>query len=752
MLQQLRDIVERVARATSLPQALDTLVASTCHAMKAEVCSVYIADEETQSYRLIATKGLKKSRRNVSLKFGEGLVGYVGQRAEPINVAEATRHKHYKHLRGIGEEPFHSFLGTPIIHRRKVMGVLVVQQREQRLFDESEESFLVTLAAQLAIALAHARAQGVWLKSNETLTIDAVASSPGVAVATGYWDDDQPRLENVLPMSTLDVDLELERLLVAMEKAKTEFRRLRKRFDSDLKNDTLAIFDLFSHLLNDPMLRRDLEAKIRNRAQAEWAVRQVVESYSARFAQMSDSYLRERAQDLRELGQRLLYYLSNDSQPEFDWPEMRVLFTRELTAAILAAIPRDKLAGVVSMEGASNSHAAILLRAMGVPAIMGAEYEPKSVHGKQVVVDGYGGRVLVEPSEPVLDEYRQLMQEEVELYDKVEQELNKPCVTADGLTVQVNLNAGLSADTSISVNQGVDGVGLYRTEVPFLLQRSFPSEDEQYHLYRDVLHAYQNKQVVMRTLDVGGDKPLPYLSIEEDNPFLGWRGIRFTLDHPDIFLIQLRAMLRASIGLDNLDILLPMISGIVELEEALALVNQAYTEVAKQAVEMSQVLHRPRIGVMVEVPSLLYQLDHLKGRVDFLSIGTNDLTQYLLAVDRNNVRVASLYDALHPSVISALDLILAKAKALHLPVCVCGELAGDPLGALLLVGMGYDSLSMNNRNVARIKYILRQANAAELAAIADECRSAISPHVIRDALTKYIESHQLGGFIRAGKE
>ncbi|WP_413111060.1 phosphoenolpyruvate--protein phosphotransferase [Thaumasiovibrio sp. DFM-14] len=751
MLQQLRDIVEQVAGTSSLPMALDTLVVSTCKAMKTEVCSVYIADERRQCYHLMATQGLNKRHRHVALKFGEGLVGYVGQRAEPINVADAKKHKHFKALPGIGEESFRSFLGTPIIHRRQVLGVLVVQQREQRQFDESEESFLVTLAAQLAVALAHAKAQGVWLEKNETLQISGVASSSGVAIATGYWDDDQPQLEQVLPTSSLDVEREMDRLFVAMEQASNEFRRLRKRFDHDLKKETLAIFDLFSHLLNDPMLRRDLEKKIAGRAQAEWAVRQVVEAYSLRFAQMSDSYLKERAQDVRELGQRLLYYLSNDQQPQFDWPEVRVLFTRELTAATLAAIPRDKLAGVVAMEGASNSHAAILLRALGIPAVMGTEFEPKAVHSKQIVVDGYQGQVLVAPTAAVVDEYRQLAQEDRELAAIAAEKLTEPCVTLDGRSIQINLNAGLSADSTISINQGVDGVGLYRTEVPFLLQRSFPSEDEQYQQYRDILKVYRGKRVVMRTLDVGGDKPLPYLAIDEDNPFLGWRGIRFTLDHPDIFLIQVRAMLRASIDYGNLDILLPMISGIAELDDALTLINQAFVEVAKQAVSESKVLLRPRIGVMIEVPSMLYQLDALKGRVAFLSVGSNDLTQYLLAVDRNNVRVAPLYDALHPAVIAALDVILQKSKALQLPVCVCGELAGDPLGALLLTGMGYEALSMNNNNVAIIKYILRQANYPELQALAHQCSQAVTAKQVHTLLKAYIEKQALAGFIRPGK-
>lgn len=751
MLTQLREIVEKVATAPSLLDALEQLVINTCKAMKTECCSVYIADQQRQRFTLMATKGLKKPHRHVGLPFGQGLVGLVADRAEPINVADARHHPHFKHLPGIGEESFSSFFGTPIIHQRQVLGVLVIQQREQREFDESEESFMVTLAAQLAVLLAHSKAQGMWPDQHNGLHLVGSAASTGVAVARAWWDDNQPRLELVAPASCLDREEEQERLSIAIELASAEFRRLRKRFDSELHKETLAIFDLFSHLLNDPMLRKDLFHKIAGGDLAEWAIRQVVETYSARFANMEDAYLKERAQDIRELGQRLLFFLANEEVIEHAWDEPVVLLTRELTAAMLASVPRDKLAAVVSQEGAANSHAAILSRALGIPAVMGVDFVPEKIHNCQVIVDGYRGDLLVNPNRHVLAEYLRLQKEEQELAAVVETGLDKPAATLDNERINIFLNAGLSADTSIAVNRGVDGVGLYRTEVPFLLQRSFPSEEEQTQQYQSILETYCGKPVVMRTLDIGGDKPLPYLAIEEDNPFLGWRGIRFTLDHPEIFLIQVRAMLKASIGHDNMDILLPMISGIAELDESLALIERAYTEVAKTAAEQGHVLRRPRIGIMIEVPSILYQLPVLKGRVDYISVGSNDLTQYLLAVDRNNSRVAGVYDALHPSVIHALKHIIDVSQQLQLPVSVCGELAGDPIGALLLVGMGYRSLSMNTRNVAKIKYMLRHVSVSDMQQLADFALSATYADEVRRNTIEFVDGHGLGGFIRAGK-
>ncbi|OEE51717.1 phosphoenolpyruvate--protein phosphotransferase PtsP [Enterovibrio norvegicus] len=752
MLTKLRDIVHNVASSSDVKQALNTLVGETCTAMETECCSVYIADHERHVYELMATKGLNSRARRVSLSFEEGLVGLVGRRAEPINLANASTHADFKHFPDIGEDHFNSFLGTPIIYRRQVLGVLVVQQRAPRQFDESEESFLITLAAQLAVVFAHSKAQGVWPSDGSgSMLLQGAAASPGVAIAEAWCDVSQPRLDLVLPASCLDIQQERDRFDGAVSAAIIEFGRLRKRFDSELNQDTLAIFDLFIHLLNDPVLRKAMKERIHSGDMAEWAVKQTIDEFAERFNNMSDPYLRERANDVKELGQRLLYFLENQETKQWQFEKPIVLFARELTAGMLASIPRDQLAGVVAEEGAVNAHAAILARALGIPAVMGVEFRPELVHRKKVVLDGFKGRLLVEPAPQVLKEYKRLRDEEIELQKEVDNAFTKQTKTADGVRVQIHLNAGLSADTSIAINRGVDGVGLYRTEVPFLMQRSFPSEDDQVNQYRSILDCYPGQPVVMRTLDIGGDKPLPYLKIEEDNPFLGWRGIRFTLDHPDIFLIQVRAMLRASIGRENLAILLPMISGLSELLEAKTLIERAFAEVTELAEAEGEVLHRPRLGIMVEVPSVLYQFDAVAPHIDFLSVGTNDLTQYLLAVDRNNARVADVYDTFHPSVIAVLVQILAQAQRLKLPVSVCGEFAGDPIGATLLVGMGYRQLSMNTRSVAKIKYVLRHIPSDALQNHVNAMLGLSLASDIRSASEDFLEQYNLGGLIRVGK-
>lgn len=747
MLSQLRDIVEQVSRVEDVHQALAILVKQTCIAMRTECCTVYLANEEMQRLELMATQGLRFKGDKIRIGFNEGLVGLVKRSAEPLNIAEASKHPNFKYFSELGEEVYQSFLGTPIIYRKQVLGVLVVQQKASRQFDEMEESFLVTLAAQLAVIIAHAQTQGLWRLEKKQQAIRGVPASSGVAIGEFWLDDTQPELSDVYPASTLDLEREQEWLALAVEAALNDFRRMRKKLDSEINKEALAIFDLFTHLLNDPMLRKDLKAQIQKGDRADWALRQVVESYSNRFARMSDVYMRERAQDIRELGQRLLYFLHNTEREQPSLEKPVILVVRELTATILASIPKDKLLAVVSLEGAANSHAAILSRALGIPAVMGASVNFKTISGKRGVVDGYSGKILVSPSRQLLRAYKSLINEERELATMVNQRILEPACTRNGQRIEIMLNAGLSADANIAVNQGVDGVGLYRTEISFLMQHRFPSEDEQTQQYQSVLNTYPDKRVVMRTLDVGGDKALPYLPIEEDNPFLGWRGIRFTLDHPDIFLMQIRAMMRASAESQNLSILLPMVSGAQELDDAIDLIERAYHEVA----QLDARIRMPDIGVMIEVPSMIYLLPLIAEKVDFVSIGTNDLTQYLLAVDRNNARVSDVYESMHPAVIMALNHIQQMCQQLNLPVCICGELAGDPIGALLMVGLGYRSLSMNTSNVAKVKYLLRHTDSLELKQLADKALIQPYGNDIYTMMQTFLEEKGFAGFIRAGK-
>jgi phosphotransferase system enzyme I (PtsP) len=671
----------------------------------------------------------------------------VGRLAEPINLADAQSHPSFKYVPSVKEERFRSFLGVPIISRRQLLGVLVVQQREHRQFDESEESFLVTLATQMATILSQSQLNALFGQYRQT-RIRALAAAPGVAVAEGWVDTTQPSLDLVFAASTLDTHRERERLSLAMDEASSEFRRYSKRFTASVHKESAAIFDLYSHLLSDNRLKKDLYAEIDAGSVAEWAVKKVIEKFAAQFASLQDSYLRERSGDLRVLGQRLLFHLDDSVQSTSTWPEKFVLVADELTATTLAELPHDRLAGVVVRDGAANSHAAIMVRAMGIPTVMGADIQPELMNGRLLIVDGYRGELLVDPEPVLVQEYQKLISEENELSKLAENVVEQPATLKSGQPVKVMLNAGLSAEHEKALGSWVDGVGLYRTEIPFMLQNGFPSEEEQVAQYQGMLQLFLDKPVTLRTLDIGADKQLPYMPISEENPCLGWRGIRLTLDQPEIFLVQVRAMLRANVASDNLSILLPMITSIDEIDEAKRLIDRAGREVEEM---LGYTIPKPRIGVMIEVPSMIFMIGHLTGRVDFVSVGTNDLTQYLLAVDRNNTRVANLYDSLHPAVLRGLKTIALEAEKAGVELCLCGEMAGDPICVAVLIGLGYHHLSMNGRNVARVKYLLQHIDYEEAHALANRALDAMLASDVRHLVAAFMERRGLGGLIRGGR-
>ncbi|MFW7692957.1 phosphoenolpyruvate--protein phosphotransferase [Klebsiella pneumoniae] len=748
MLTRLREIVEKVASAPRLNEALDILVTDVCQAMETEVCSVYLADNDRRCYYLMATRGLKKPRgRTVALAFDEGLVGLVGRLAEPINLADAQKHPSFKYIPAVKEDRFRAFLGVPIIQRRQLLGVLVVQQRELRQFDESEESFLVTLATQMAAILSQSQLNALFGQYRQT-RIRALPASSGVAIAEGWMDVSLPLMEQVYEASTLDTASERERLTGALEEAANEFRRYSKRYAAGAQKETAAIFDLYSHLLSDARLRRELFAEVDKGAVAEWAVKKIIEKFAEQFAALSDGYLKERAGDLRTLGQRLLFHLDDSIQGPNTWPARIILVADELSATTLAEVPQDRLAGVVVRDGAANSHAAIMVRALGIPTVMGADIQPSLLHGHTLIVDGYRGELLVDPEPVLLQEYQRLISEENELSRLAEDDLQRASELKSGERVKVMLNAGLSPEHEEKLGSFVDGIGLYRTEIPFMLQSGFPSEEEQVAQYQGMLQMFNSKPVTLRTLDIGADKQLPYMPISEENPCLGWRGIRITLDQPEIFLIQVRAMLRANAATGNLSILLPMVTSLEEVDEARRLIDRASREVEEM---IGYAIPRPRLGVMLEVPSMVFMLPQLASRIDFISVGTNDLTQYLLAVDRNNTRVASMYDCLHPAVLRALAMIAHDAERFGIDLRLCGEMAGDPMCVTILIGLGYRHLSMNGRSVARVKYLLRRIDIEEAQELSRRSLDAQMTAEVRHQVAAFMERRGLGGLIRGGR-
>jgi phosphotransferase system enzyme I (PtsP) len=755
MLKILRRIIQEVSNARDFKEALQIIVKRAAKALNAHSSSIFLLDRQRGEYVLMATQGLNLlAVGKTRIPMNQGLVGLVGEREEPLNLDDAPKHPRFLSVPEVKEEAYKAFLGSPIIYHRQVLGVLVVQQEEAKRYDESEEAFLVTLATQLASIIAHAEATGEMdqlFDSSERRkedTYSGIPSAPGVGIGSGVVVFPMLDLSAVPDRVPDDIETEIRLLEVALAAGREDFRILSERLYPNLPLEERSLFDVYQRMLDTADLGAEIVRAIQAGNWAQGALRQVIEAHITRLENMDNEYLRERAVDIKDLGHRVLAYLQRNERTLPQYSERTILIGEELTAADLAEVPEGCLAGVISAKGSSSSHVAILSRAMGVPTVMGVSDIPiYELQDEDIIIDGYYGQIYLAPSAELREEFQRLALEEHELTASLEALRDDPAQTADSERVSLMVNTGLGADVGLSLAAGAEGVGLYRTETPFLMRDRFPTSEEQRVLYRQLLASFAPRPVTMRTLDVGGDKSLPYFLVKEDNPFLGWRGMRITLDHPEIFLTQVRAMMRASHDYNNLRIMLPMITDVSEVDEAMRMLKKAYADVSEEGYEIQM----PEIGVMIEVPSAVYQARSIAKRVDFLSVGSNDLTQYLLAVDRNNARVANLFDSLHPAVLRALLQVVEAGHQEGKHVSICGELAGDPAAVLLLVAMGFDSLSMSASSLSRMKWIIRQFTKKKACKLLQEVLCMESTVMIRCHMELALEQAGLGGLIRAGR-
>jgi len=754
-LSTIHKIAKSIDQSTDLSQALNNLVQGIHTALNVDVCSLYLSDNSTGINILMATYGLNQNVvGTIQIPFNEGLVGLVTQTMEPVNVDNAPAHPRFKYIPEIGEDPFLSFLGVPISHHGEHLAVLVIQQKTARRFSDQDIAFLTTLAALIAGNIAFAKARGLiegllsgTRKSGGLFT--GVAGAPGIAIGIGVVTYNPVDLLSVPNRYSNDPEVEEARFRVAIDKAVAELHGISQIYSDTLPEADRLLFDAYALIASDEELIQSTIDKIRAGNWAPGALRETIDGYAAQFEAMENDYMRERSNDMRDIGNRILTYLQAEEKNDRDCPDRTILIGENLSPLDLAKVPADKLVGIVSGHGSGYSHLAILAHALNIPAVLGfsRQLPMPRLDGNKIIIDGYQGQILVAPNDSELGAYQELIEGQEQLGRELALLANEPATTPDGIRIRLYTNTGLLSGFTHAIDVGTEGIGLYRTELPFMSKENFPSEEEQTTLYRQVLEAYAPRPVTLRTLDAGGDKGLPYFTVKEPNPFLGWRGIRLTLDHPDILLTQLRAMMRASKGLENLKILLPMISNTGEIDRALVLIHRAYEQIGNEGIMVSF----PQVGVMIEVPSAVYQIDSILKRVDFISVGTNDLIQYLLAIDRNNELVAKMFDPLHPAVLRALAEIAAGAKRHNKHLSICGEAAGDPLFAILLIALGVDSLSLSAGDLPRIKSVIRTFSYAHARKLWDQAMQFEDTAPIRQLMTTELDKQGLGGLIRAEK-
>jgi phosphotransferase system, enzyme I, PtsP len=751
VIEALSDVVSRVAAARDRESALEQMVRGVRVALRATACAAYLIDPESGDLVLEETEGLdRRSVGQVRLPAGTGVIGLVREQCRALRIDDVSSHPRFLPLPITGEDELHSFLGAPMVYRGDVIGVLAIWRHDASDFDVQDEAFLVTAAVQLSGVLANTtRGKSSEFRSAPSsvgmpLFEQGVAGAPGVAVGQVVLPSPLAELDAVEDRASVDPILEAQAFLDAVEEVQRDIFASAERMKGLLPSEAHALFEVYAMLASDEGLVSSVLEGISRGSWAPGALRRTIDALSRRFDGMDDERLRTRGEDIRAVGRRLLRALHADDTLAASFPERTILYGEEVSLTRIAEVPAGKLAGIICSQGSILSHTVIIASSLGIPAVMGLGTPPRNLRsGQEVVVDGSLGRVIIEPGAQIVEQYRRLEREEARLTAELARYRDEPGRTLDDRRIHLYANMGMYSEAQLSDIAGAEGIGLYRSEYAFMLRESFPTEEELFTKYRKILADFAPRPVVMRTLDIGGDKALPYFPIAQENPVLGSRGIRVMLDHPEIFLTQLTAMLRANQGLGNLRILLPMVSTAQEIIETRSLIRQA--SLAISGADGS--LDVPPIGAMVEVPILLFSMESIARELDFLSIGSNDLTQYLCAADRGNANVAHLYDALSPAVLRALRFAIQGARRAGIPISVCGELAGDLAGALLLVGMGVDQLSMSPSMLPRVKRILRSLTYSDCVELMKEALTMSDGKAVRALINHVIQEGGLGDMV-----
>ena len=713
----LKRLREFMASAMDPQERLNLIVREIAQNMVAEVCSFYVLRSDGM-LELFATKGLNPKAVHLSqLRLGQGLVGTIAATARPLNLTDAQKHPAFAYLPETGEEIYSSFLGVPILRAGRTLGVLVVQNRSQRGYSDDEVEALETVAMVLAEMIAagdlpRATHTNGDVNMRRPFTLTAQSLNDGIGI--GHVVLHEPRIV-VTNLFNENSQVEIEKLTKAIGSLRLSIDDMLSRSDVASEGEHRDVLETYRMFANDTGWVHRLEEAINNGLTAEAAVEKVQSDTRARMIHLTDPYLRERLSDFDDLANRLLHQLMGRTRETIaaNLPKDAVIVARSMGAAELLDYPRDRIRGLILEDGATTSHVTIVARAMSIPVVGQAKGVVSiSENGDSVIIDGEDGRIYLRP---VIDVERAYLEKarfrarKQQLYRDLR---DVPSITKDGTHITLLMNAGLLVDLPQLDESGAEGIGLFRTELQFMIASKFPRAHEQENLYRNVYKTIGDKPVTFRTLDIGGDKVLPYFrnKIQEENPALGWRAIRLTLDKPALMRTQLRAFLKASGGRE-LRIMLPMVTEVGEINRTRQLIDR---EVAYLSRFGHALPTRIKLGAMVEVPALLFQLDELMQAVDFVSVGSNDLFQFMMAIDRGNAEMSHRFDQLSVSFLRALRSIIEAGKRNNTPVTLCGEMAGRPLIALALLGLGFTRISMTPSAIGPIKAMLLDVDVQNL--------------------------------------
>lgn len=715
LLKRLRELM---AEPLEPQERLDQIVRQIAQNMVAEVCSVYVLRSDGV-LELYATEGLNKDAVHLAqLQMGQGLVGTIAASARPLNLSDAQSHPAFTYLPETGEEIYHSFLGVPILRTGRSLGVLVVQNKASRTYRDDEVEAMETTAMVLAEMVATGELKkitrpGLELDLSRPVSLDGSSFNDGIGL--GYVVLHEPRIV-VTNLLNDDTDHELARLGEALGSLRISIDDMLSRRDVSMEGEHRAVLETYRMFAHDRGWVRKLEEAIRNGLTAEAAVERVQSETKARMIRLTDPYLRERMHDFDDLANRLLRQLTGygATLSGGDFPNDAIVVARAMGAAELLDYPRENVRGLVLEDGAVTSHVVIVARAMGIPVVGQAAGAVALAENRDaIIVDGDDGKMHLRPMADLQRAYEEKVRLRARRQEQFRALRGVDPVTKDGKYIRLQMNAGLMVDLPQLAESGAEGIGLFRTELQFMIASTMPKMEEQEAFYRAVMKQAGGKPVTFRTLDIGGDKVVPYFrAAEEENPALGWRAIRLSLDRPGLLRTQLRAMLRASAG-QELRIMLPMVTEVSELRTVRGLLQK---EIQRQSKYGEQLPKKLQFGAMLEVPSLMWQLDELMQEVDFVSVGSNDLFQFAMAVDRGNARVADRFDTLGRPFLRILRDIVRAGERNKTSVTLCGEMASKPLSAMALLGIGFRSISMTPTAVGPVKAMLLALDVEKLAA------------------------------------